>query len=157
MAVALLLLASSGGCIAYAGPQITTYVVPPISDEEILPTSQISSDYLSDTISVTACPGEYEPASFVIRSPDDISSLEVEATQLQGQSGFIASSNIDIRVVKCWYQAGYGVNDVTHKHLTPELLLKDDSLVKVEGDENYLKRTDETYMWISDPTPEPNI
>ena len=92
--------------------------------------------------------GEYEPASFVIRANEDISSLQVEATDLTGASGSIPSSNVDIRVVKCWYQAGVDVDEMSPKLLTPELLLKDDSLVKVEGEENYLKISGE-YLWIS--------
>lgn len=131
-------------------PRITIYVVPAITDEKILPTSSIPDDYISDEIFIRACPGEYEPASFVVRALDDVSFLEAEATQLIGENGSIPSSNIDIRVVKCWYQAGVEIWDVSHKLLTPELLLKDDSLVKVEGEENYLKLTSGKYVWISE-------
>jgi hypothetical protein len=136
---------------------MTIYVVPAISDEKILPTSTIPDSYISNEISIVACPGEYEPASFVIHALDDIASLEVEATDLEGEDGFIPSDNIDIRVVKCWYQAGEEINEPHYnedaKVLTPELLLKDDSLVKVEDGENYLKLTTGEYLWISDPTP----
>ena len=128
-------------------PRITIYVVPTITDEKILPTLDIPDSYVSNEISVVASRGQYEPASFVIRALDDLVSLELEATDLEGETGSIASSNIDIRVVKVWYQSG------PDKHLTPELLLKDDSLVKVEGEENYLKMSDGSYLWISDPTP----
>jgi len=131
-------------------PRMTIYVVPTITDEKILPTSSIPDKYISDEIFIRACPGEYEPASFVVRALDDVSSLEAKATELIGESGSIPSSNIDIRVVKCWYQAGVEVWDITHKLLTPELLLKDDSLVKVEGEKNYLKLTTGEYIWISE-------
>jgi len=133
-----------------ADPQITVYVVPPITDVKILPTTSISDSYISNDISIIASPGEYEPASFVVRPHEDITALEVEATQLIGEGGSIPSSNIDIRVVKCWYQAGTGIWDNDHKLLTPELLLKDDSLVKVEDGENYLKFTTGEYVWISE-------
>lgn len=151
----LLLVASLGAQTVKAenqssDPRIITYVVPAITDEKILPTSSIPDEYISDEISLRACPGEYEPASFVIRANEDITSLEAEATELIGESGSIPSSNVDIRVVKCWYQAGVGVWDITHKLLTPELLLKDDSLVKVEDGENYLKLTTGEYVWISE-------
>jgi hypothetical protein len=135
-------------------PAITIYVVAPITDVKILPNSSIAPSYISDEISILASPGEYEPASFVIRALDDITSLEVEATELTGESGSIPSSNIAVRVVKCWYQAGVNVwdpdVDKSLKVLTPELLLKDDSLVKVEGSENYLRLTSGEYVWISE-------
>jgi len=130
--------------------EITIYVVPTITDEKILPMSFISYDYISDSISIVASPGEYEPASFVVRANENITSLQVNATELSGDNGSIPDSNIDISVVKCWYQAGYNIWDLTHKHLTPELLLKDNSLVKVEGEENYLKLITGEYKWISE-------
>ena len=136
-------------------PQITTYVVPPVSNEKILPDTSISSDYISDQISFRASRGEFQPASFVIHSNEDISDLQISTTHLISGSNSISPENIDIRVVKCWYQAGYDISDSNHKHLTPELLLKDDSLIKVENGENYLKLTNGTYMWISDPSPVP--
>jgi hypothetical protein len=131
-------------------PRITIYVVPAITDEKLLPTSSIPDDYISDEIFIRACPGEYEPASFVVRALDDITSLEAKATELIGENGSIPSSNVDIRVVKCWYQAGVEVWDINHKLFTPELLLKDDSLVNVEHGENYLKLTSGRYVWISE-------
>ncbi|GAG24421.1 unnamed protein product, partial [marine sediment metagenome] len=133
-------------------PRITVYVVPAITDVNILPTTSMSDSYISNDISIVASPGEYEPASFVIHANEGITSLEVEATSLTGESGSIPSDNVDIRVVKCWYQGGkdiYGISrSKSHRYLTPELLLKDDTLVQVEGTEwdnlngqNYLKLT----------------
>jgi hypothetical protein len=142
---------------AKAESGITIYVVSAITDEKILPTSSISDSYISNKISIIACPGEYEPASFVVRAHEDITSLEIQATNLVGTGSSIPSSNIDIRVVKCWYQAGYTIEDTAHKHLTPELLLKDDSLVKVENGENYLKLTTGEYVWISSPSGVPGV
>jgi len=131
---------------------ITVYVVPTMTDEKILPYTSISPDYISSHISIMASPGEYEPASFVVRANEDIASLTVAPTDLTGANGSIPSTSIDIRVVKCWYQAGKEsiVRQASDpKALTPELLLKDDSLVKVQGGENYLKLTSGSYVWIS--------
>jgi hypothetical protein len=157
--VTFVLSAGFGGRI-HAADEVgmTIYVVPAISDEKILPTSTIPDSYISNEISVAACPGEYEPASFVIHAPDDIASLEIEATDLGGESDFISSDNIDIRVVKYWYQAGNPLEAWRgwEKLLTPELLLKDDSLVKVEGGENYLKVSGE-YILVSGPDGIPGI
>jgi hypothetical protein len=142
-------------------PRITVYVVPAITDVNILPTTSMSDSYISNDISIVASPGEYEPASFVIHANEGITSLEVEATSLTGESGSIPSDNVDIRVVKCWYQGGKEIYNPgrpsSQRYLTPELLLKDDTLVQVEGTEwdnpngqNYLKLTSGEYIWISE-------
>ena len=46
---------------------LTIYVVPAITNDKILSFSSISTSCISKTISITACPGEFEPASFVIQ------------------------------------------------------------------------------------------
>ncbi len=97
-----------------------------------------------------ASPGEFEPASFVVRANQNIDSLQVQASNLTGPVGSIPSGNVDIRIVKCWYQAGETISNRGMKILTSELLLKDDSLVKVEGSENYLEVSG-NYVWISNP------
>ena len=152
---------------------LLAYVVKPISEIKVLPDTLLSPDKISDTLSIIASPGEYEPASFVLYPGRDIKSLRLEATALVLNKGIIPASNIDIKVVKCWYQAGGAWFTVgapknpKKKVLVPELLLKDDSLVKVdyEKKENYLKLKypeGEKYVWISKaeispldwPTPE---
>ena len=156
------LFTSFGGQVTQAAgemadPLIAIHVVPAITDVKILPTSSISSSYISDKMSVVASPGEYEPASFVIHAHDDIASLEVEASDLRTGANVIPSSNVDIRVVKHWYQAGTGNDlrdDFTSKFFTPELLLKDDSLVTIENEENYVwNRAIGDYTWISERQP----
>ncbi|MFA7231026.1 MAG: hypothetical protein WC071_07120, partial [Victivallaceae bacterium] len=155
--VLLGLIAISFCCCLEVSAAVSIYVVRPISDSKILPDTLLPASLLSKTVYLTACRGEYEPGSFVIKSSADVSGLSVQATDLQlpGGAATISSSNIDIRVVKCWYQAGYSVTDLTHKHLTPELLLKDDSLVNISGTENYLKLSpeggDSYYACISAP------
>jgi hypothetical protein len=68
--------------VAYAATSV--YVVPAITDDRILPNSSILDSYLSNEINISAARGEYEPASFVVRSDADIPSLTVEATALTG-------------------------------------------------------------------------
>lgn len=147
--------------------KVTVYIVPAITDNKILPESSISSSCISDTIYIRASPGEFEPASFVIRSNRNVNSLKVESTKLTGNNGVIQSSNVDIRTVKCWYQGNYGnyINSAG-RYLTPELLLKDDSLIKVTDDtisrgdvsnpkgRNYLKLTNGSYIDISNSAPQ---
>lgn len=137
------------------------YVVRPIVSKMVLPCSSLPSEQLGTTLRLVATPGEYEPASFVLRPLKDVESLTLKPTPLSGAASIIPAASIDIRGVKCWYQAGtawYGMRQSkSTKVLVPELLLHDDSLVKVdyENQENYLKYVDasgkEGYLWISDP------
>jgi len=104
------------------------YTVPPISNEKILPKD--NKDKINvmdeDEISIFACPGEYEPASLVIFANKSLEDINVNI------SGLRQEIEVDVRVVKCWYQAGRAINDVKHKTLTPELLLHDDGIVEVD-------------------------
>jgi hypothetical protein len=134
--------------------RITKYVIPAITETKYLPNSNILSDYLSNQISVTGCPGEYVPVTFIIKAETAINSLLISASNLVGNSGTITACNLDIRVVKSWFQAGYrdirsnNIRGVTPV-LVPELLLHDDSLIKVIEGENYVKFTNDSYRWIS--------
>lgn len=126
------------------GDGFEVLVVPePITNYKILPfTDNIENAVKSDTISITAARDSYEPASFVIRTGDlplrDVAiewdDLKAEVKDERGNISysFLPKSLIDVRVVKCWYQAGVALNDTTHKLLTPELLLHDDAVVRVD-------------------------
>ena len=140
-------------------PTIQTYVVPAISDAKILSDSLVSDKYKSTSISISAAKGEYEPASFVLRSDRELSSLSIEAANLTGTAGSIPAANIDIRSVKVWWQAGIGITvpDLYGKQLTPELLLKNDSIVNISGTENYLTLSDGRRAMVSDPAGIPGI
>lgn len=142
--------------------ELKTYVVPAISDNKILPATNISNAYLSNSISCRVCPGEYHPESFVLRSDKDIT-LTIEVSDLVSGNNTISSSAIDLRYVDCWYQAGYE-NKNTHKlgrFITPELLTYDPELVRTNCDEwesdhmsnpyakNELKLQDGSYIDIT--------
>ena len=102
-----LLLFSIIPCIICAEEEkAIIYITKPITNIKILPASTDIPGKVSDVISVVACPGEYEPASFVVHALSDINSLKVEATDLKRERRkSIPSSNIDIKGVKCWYQS----------------------------------------------------
>ena len=51
-----------------------------------------------DLLQVTACRGEYEPASFVVETRQLLEALHVEAAPLRGSAGTIPAEAIDIRV-----------------------------------------------------------
>jgi hypothetical protein len=136
--------------------KLTVTVVPPISSVPILPAEFYGVP--GSRITVTAAQGEYEPASFVIHSVPGIDAVTVKAGDLNQGNKVIPAANIDIKVVKCWYQAGsawYGITqNKLKKVMVPELLLNDDSLVKVdtEKEENYLKLSfpdGEKYVCVS--------
>jgi hypothetical protein len=136
---------------------VTVYVVPPVSNWKILPNDVLPDMFISRELVLTACRGEFEPASFVVRSDTDITGLCLTSSDLilEDGTGIIPADYVDIRVVKCWYQAGYRVNDLIHKHLTPELIVKDDSLIYTSDESNYLKLTPNGgspyYICISTP------
>ena len=144
-----------------AGQRGLIYVVPPISALMILSDDRYVPGTPSRAISLSAARGEYEPASFVVSAMADINSLTVNVSDLRCGRGIIPAARVDVKVVKCWYQAGSAWvgnrQDKSKRILTPELLLNDDTLVKVDGAkrENYVKLRfpdGEKYEWISDPT-----
>lgn len=106
----------------------------PISKQRILPFSYPIQDTTStNVINVTAAGDEYEPFSFVIRAGNaDIRNIQISSSNLLFKEHEINSENIDIKVVKPWYQSAGSIHRGVDggKRLVPELLLKDDSLVK---------------------------
>ncbi len=108
-----------------------------------------------------ACRGEYESVTVVVYALKDLSRVLVGATDLTGPGGVIPSKAVDVHVVKSWYQAGKDIwRRANQKLLTPELLLKDDQLVRVDTQTqvNYVRSTrpdgTETYLCCSGPTSE---
>ena len=78
--------------------------MPTITNDRILPTSIVST-MAPRELSLSACPGEYEPVSFVVTASRDIKGLTVTCSSLRGSAGVIGAAAIDIKLVKCWYQA----------------------------------------------------
>ena len=116
-------------------------VKSPITDERLLPTASLEDLSASEnvdssrTLSLVACRGEYEPASFVIYAQQDLHQINIATSDLGGKGTVIPAKSIDIRTVKCWYQAGIGTKinrEERTKYLTPELLLKNDDLIQVD-------------------------
>lgn len=118
-------------------------VTQPVSDYRILPfMEKLDNTDKLDTLSVTAARDSYEPLSFVIRTGEvGLKDVSIEASDLKTltmdengkkKTATIPKEYIDIRSVKCWYQAGESLFDTRHKMLMPELLLHDDSLVRVD-------------------------
>ncbi len=110
----------------------------PISSRQVLPFRiKLEGVSKADEIYLDAAPDSFVSASFVIRSGTaDLKGLMVEVSSLSAREGkgggAIPAADIDIRLVKCWYQAGIGLSDTRHKTLMPELLLHDHDLVRVD-------------------------
>ena len=110
-------------------------------------------------VRIVAAQGEYENGSFLLFGFDDIPAVELRAGDLAAKGGArIPSSEIDITVVKVWYQQGTAWNayqaDTTRRIPTPELMLHDETLVDVDHvrQENYLRCEyggSTAYRWIS--------
>ena len=146
--------------LAGPGKKVLTYSVRAITNRKILPTPEPPVS-ISRVMSIKACRGEYEPASFVAYPLEATVRAEVVATDLKGDRAAIPASAVDIRAVKCWYQSGEGGRFPINRRmkvLTPELLLKDDDLVKVDSEkkDNYVKLSfpdgKTKWLWISSPT-----
>jgi len=160
---ALAALESGEPKLSGAAP-LLVYATQPMPSTMVLPYSAELTGVLAQEVRLRACVGEYESASIVLWAPEDIADLTVRVQSLSGPGGAIPARNVDIRWVKCWYQAGsapHGVGqDRGRKVLVPELLLKDDSLVEVDldGELNRLKLSfpdGPRYIDVNDPTDVP--
>ncbi len=117
----------------------------------------------ANNFSIAASRNQFESATFIINSQKAISGITISVPNLYSARGnSIPADAINVRTVKVWYQAaennrwGVWVNTPGF-YLTPELLLKDDSLVYVDyvNKTNYLKVTvngSQQYIDISNPS-----
>lgn len=166
--------------IARDGQKLLLYATQAITNTPVLPWSDLPSQPVG-IMAIRACRGEFEPASFVAYPIAEDLTVEVSATDLESPAGKISSDCVDIRAVKCWYQSGGGegyfqqpkyVEEVGEKDitilentpvdegrsvLTPELLLKDDDLIRTEKwfRQNFVKLQypdgTKRWLWISAP------
>ena len=138
------------------------YVVPPMSNLKRTQDTYPGDGILGGPVRIIAAQGEFEPASVVFFSFENAKSVELKVTELRGKNGRIPASAIDVKVVKVWYQTGLAWHsyfaDTQGRQLTPELLLNDETLIKVdrETQDNYLrvdypKPRGSEYFWISNP------
>lgn len=149
--------------LAPPGADLLVWTTTAITDRRVLPLPDPPAR-VTTTLSVRACRGQYEAASFVVWPPRRAMALQVRATGLQGPAGRIPAEAVDVRAVKCWYQSGgnerFPINHGLHL-MTPELLLRDDDLVRVDTvhQRNLVKLQypDGTRKWVdvSTPTPSP--
>ena len=98
-----------------------------------------------------ASPGEYESASFVLLATKK-TTVTFDTTDLRNGGETIPKNALDLKLVKVWYQAGVGITDLNNPILTPELLINDDDLVKLNHSQkrNYVRN-------MANPQDAPNL
>jgi hypothetical protein len=124
-------------------PKLVSIQVPAISNKRIMPDSIFPDGEISSTLKASGAGDEYVPISFVLQSLATFNNVKIECSKLRDASGKNYISNIRCRVVKVWFQDKgdfvaktpadiYNPIELTgNKILVPELLLSDDSLVKI--------------------------
>jgi hypothetical protein len=142
----LMMLAS-----AQAASPVNLLSLETVSDDtlgEDAPRAQ-AVDFLELEFVIT--PGEYEPASLVLAATENVKQLELSVSDFRDTQGNIqAGAELDIRIVKRWYQKQFGAYTPKNlRNLTSELLVYDDTLIRVSDGHNSLKLADGTYVDIS--------
>ncbi len=127
------------------------FIVEPVSSEKILPHTFPLPVTSRNKLMLMAARGEYEPVSFVVRSlVSDIEGVQIKSSNLLKSTSSISAVNVDIKVVKPWYQAngawvsiGRPLLFPDRSVLVPELLLKNDKLVQVDNEksQNFIELT----------------
>ena len=99
----------------------------------------------TNAVKVIAARGEYENGSFLMFGFDDLKDVMLSCGDLAGMGGRIPAAEVDIKIVKVWYQQGTAwgsfFSDVLRRVPTPELMLHDETLVDVDhvAKDNYLR------------------
>lgn len=137
------------------------YVVTPWDHPTTLVRGQGPGGIMAGTggaLQASACAGEYESVSAFVYAFAGLPGLTVTASDLKGKAGVIPAAAVDLSVVKAWFQgASNNISFTPKKWLIPELLLKDDALVRVDTvkETNFLRSTKpdgvQEYLVCSDP------
>jgi hypothetical protein len=145
----------------HPGQAIIPFPWEPMTSTRVLPFDYQIPAAPGNTFSITACRNEFESGSFILHAQKDLLGITVGVPDLSdARRNRIPATAINVRTVKVWYQAGFEDPnmwfDTPQKFPAPELLLKDDSLVKVDygTKTNYLRITingTERYIDISNP------
>jgi hypothetical protein len=112
-------------------PYLLAVCNDPITNHRVLPSCPLLTGAVDGPVELSACAGEYVPACLTL-VPAAATVATFELTDLCGSSGTIGADCIDLKLVKVWYQAGIELSEVDDRLLTPELLLNDDALVRVD-------------------------
>jgi len=144
LAASFALAAAAPAFAGNAGAFLRAYpLAVPTKQYQIIETTSPLPAPEGYSLSNTAAAGEFEPATFVLRASEALSGINIQASPLTGP-GTIPSGNVDVRLVKTWYQSSTGnCSCDVGKFLIPEVLLKDDALIKTDmvAQKSYLRAT----------------
>lgn len=89
---------------ATTGAEVSWWAVPAMSGVQRLPDTIPADGVKGGTVKIFAARGEYEPASFVIRSDADLGKVQLAVGELKNEKGEVFPADaLDLRVVKVWY------------------------------------------------------
>lgn len=131
---------------------LRVFPVRAISDNAILSDTVLDAAASAYLLTSRTTPGEFESMSFVVQALRELENIEFKTADLTAPHHTIANTALDMRVVKEWFQSGYAINDLNHKHRVPELLLKNDALIRNENNESFVATESGAYIKITDPT-----
>ncbi len=116
------------------GADYTVHVVnPPVTNHMILkdgPLPPVCRQ--ARTISLRACRGEYEPASFVVTASKPLKSVRIEVHPLSSRVGSWPEEAVDVRVVKQYYRNRAPLAD--DRGPLPTLLVHDETFLGIDPD-----------------------
>ena len=112
------------------GADYAVHVVEPaVTNHMILPEGPLPPVCKeSTTIGLSACRGEYEPASFVVTASKPLEGVRIEVGQLSGPGGQWPEDAVDVRVVKDYWRGTMGGGAAA----VPTLLVHDESFLAIE-------------------------
>lgn len=126
-----------------AGAPFALMAVQAISPEIRIPEGFPPDATFTDQLRIAAAKGEFEPVSFIVQPYKEIQKFEMKPSEMKSEDGgVIPASALDIKVVKCWYQASWNSYfNNSNQILVPDLLLNDENLVNVDEikRKNYLR------------------
>ena len=132
-----LLMAGASVASASVSPPLECWQVWPTDGVRILPSTPPPQGGATATVDFVSAPGLPGAFSFAVRASQSVTALAVKPEGIATAEGVaFPASAIDLRVVKSWLQDAnawmMGERAPGAAVLVPELLLHDDSLVKVD-------------------------
>lgn len=134
--------------IAVSADSLTAVALPAITDERLAPDATLPAG-ADATLRFTAAPGEHEAGRLVLFADADWGAMALDIPDLEGPDGTLSADTLDVRTVKLWWQAGTDHRKTDARVLVPELLLKDDTLVRTTGTDNGVRAADGSWIDIS--------
>lgn len=141
--------------------KIVHYAVPAMSDLQRLGDAYPLDGSVLAPVRIIMAQDEYEPGSFVVYPLENEGKVQFRLTSFKTADGKIfPADKLDLKVIKVWYQNGngwYSYFGDTGLKLTPELLLNDEDLIKVDTQkvQNYARIFDKkggvSWFWVTAP------